>query len=300
MTRLTYIPGSSIIPPDAFSISPSSLGKFFDSPQTWYTEHVLGKRTFDSTTSTILGTITHFCGEDYLLNRTVDKLEIFKYLFETLYPDQPIPFDSLSAAEAFFATATHPTVDIPYILSQYKPMGNCLISYLSALPKHRLSIAKPEQMVAAEIITNYYVAGSCDLTIGDELFDYKTTSSLSAPSHITFGYRLQLLAYAYANIQSGTPIRQASIIWITNHQVNRTNTKGKPLEDYPATCSRSSIITIDDESLRYIEDILKLVAETVQFVKANPQYAYIAFKDYRLKLSEIPHIPFKKETKCQP
>lgn len=293
MTRLDYVPGSSITPPDVFTISPSSLGKFFDEPHTWYREQVLGERVFTSSTSTLLGTIVHFCGEEFLKTGSVDKLEIHKYLYTQTHDDEPT-FETLEQAETFFENFTHPTLDIPHILSQYRPMANVLIKHLQSLPKHKREVALSEQMVAAEIIPGFYVAGSCDLIILDQAYDYKTTSSLSAPSSITYGYKLQLLAYAYALIKSGHEINTVSIIWITTNQVNRFNDKGKPLADYPATCSVSQSITVDEQSLAFIEDILKLVAETVQFVQANPQYAYIAFRDYRLKLPELPQIKFTR------
>lgn len=293
MTRLDYIPGSSITPPDAFTISPSSLGKFFDEPHIWYREYILGQRDFSTTTSTLLGTIVHFCGEEYIKTGSVDKLEIFRYIYTQTNSDEPT-FTTLEDAEAYFENYTHSTLDIPHILAQYRPMANTLIKYLQSQPKHKRDQFISEQMVAAEIIPGYYVAGSVDLTVGLNVYDFKTTSSLSAPSSITYGYRLQLLAYAYALIKSGHTITTASIIWITTNQVNRLNEKGKPLADYPATCSVSQPITIDEQSLTFIEDILKLVAETVQFVRANPQYAYIAFRDFRLKLPELPKIPFLK------
>lgn len=294
-SRLDYIPGSTITPPGAFTISPSSLGKFFDEPHTWYREYVLGQREFDSTTSTVLGTIVHFCGEEFIKTNSVDKLEIFKYLYNLTHNTE-FPFTTLEDAEHYFQTFTHQSYDIQHILSQYKPMGNTLIKYLSSLPKVQFNSAKSEQMVSAEIIPGFYIAGSCDLQVGSNIYDYKTTSSLSAPSSVNYGYRLQLLAYAYALVKSGVKIDTASIIWITTHQVNRFNDKGKPLADYPATCSVSQSIQIDEQSLSFIESILKLVAETVQFVQAHPEYAYIAFRDYRLKLSEqLPIIPFKKD-----
>ena len=287
-TRLDYVSGSTIVPEGSFTISPSSLGKFFDEPHIWYREHVLGQRSFDPTTSTMLGTIVHFCGEEYIKTKTVDKMEIYRYLYENLYTGlSPLP-ETEAEAHAFMLTVTHPTIDIPHILEQYKPMGNELIAYLRKQPPNLIS----EKMVAAEIIPGYYVAGSCDLVSGSNLYDFKTTSSLSAPSSVTYGYRLQLLAYAYAFIKSGKPIKTSSIIWITTSQLNRFGKNGKPLQDYPATCSLSSAISIDEQALEFIESILNLVAETVQFVKANPDKAYIAFRDYRLKLNEIPQIPF--------
>jgi len=293
-TRLDYIPGSSIVPPDVFTISPSSLGKFFDEPHTWYREHVLGERSFDQTTSTCLGTIVHFCGEDFIFSGKVDRTEIYRYLYSVVCPSNSPELPSTEPEMlAVLNQYKHATIDIQHILDQYRPMGNALLDYIRKLPKHIAPIS--EEMVATEVIPGYWLAGSCDLRLGVNIYDYKTTSALSAPSSITYGYRLQLLAYAYALIKSGHPISTASIIWVTTNQVNRTSPEtGKPMKDYPATCSVSKSITIDEQSLEFIESILKLVAETVQFVQANPDKAYIAFRDYRLKLTEIPQIPFTR------
>ena len=291
-TRLDYISGSTIVPPDVFTISPSSLGKFFDEPHIWYREYILGERSFDQTTSTCLGTIVHFCGEDFILSGKVDRTEIYRYLYSVVCPSNSPEFplsepEMLSVLEQF----SHATIDVQHILNQFRPMGNALLDYIRKLPKHVPLVS--EQMVAAEVLPGFWIAGSCDLRQGSNIYDFKTTSSLSAPSSISYGYRLQLLAYAYALIKSGTSVSTASIIWITTNQVNRISPDtGKPMKDYPATCSVSKSITIDEQSLEFIESILKLVAETVQFVLANPDKAYIAFRDYRLKQSEIPQIPF--------
>ena len=262
-TRLDYIPGSSIVPPDVFTISPSSLGKFFDEPYTWYREHVLGERSFDQTTSTCLGTIVHFCGEDFILSGQVDRTEIYRYLYSVVCPTNSPEFPSTEPEMlAVLQSYKHVSIDIQHILNQYRPMGNALLDYIRKLPKHAPLVS--EQMVAAEVIPGFYIAGSCDLRQGSNLYDFKTTSALSA-----------------------------SIIWITTNQVNRISPDtGKPMKDYPATCSVSKSIIIDEQSLEFIESILKLVAETVQFVLANPDKAYITFRDYRLKLSEIPQIQF--------
>ena len=293
--RLDYVSGSTILPDGSFSISPSSLGKFFDEPHNWYRSYVLGEKTFDQTTSTILGTIVHFCAEEFITTGKVDKYEIYKYIFKNVYDDpDKLPFpDSETKTLTLLQSMSHPDIDIQYILEQYPIMGNALLTELKKYPR---GMCTTEQLVSAEIIPGYYVAGSCDLRKTDHIFDYKTTSSLSAPSSVSYGYKLQLLAYAYALVKSGVPIKTASIIWVTTHQVNRFNEKGKPLADYPATCSLSSAITIDEQALSFIESILKLVAETVQFVKANPDKAYIVFRDYRLKFPELPQIPFAKAT----
>ena len=293
-TRLDYISGSTIIPEDAFGISPSSLGKFFDEPHLWYRQYILKETNFDTTTSTVLGTIVHFCAEEFLTTGKVDKLEIYKYIYKNAFTELDENFPTTEhEALPYLEQLTSTIIDIPYILEQYKIMGNALITELKKRPK---SLCETEVMVAAEVIPGYFVAGSCDLIQGQDIYDYKTTSSLSAPSSVSYGYKLQLLAYAYALVKSGRKINTASIIWITTNQVNRFNDKGKPLADYPATCTISSAIKIDEQSLSFIESILKLVAETIQFVKDNPDKAYIVFRDYRLKFPELPQIPFTRKT----
>lgn len=89
-------------------------------------------------------------------------------------------------------------------------------------------------------------------------------------------------------------VDRIEIKWITHNHVNRISEKtGKPMKDYP-TQVVSVIQAITEEDYAFIESILKLVAESVKYVKENPKTAYIVFKDYRLKEVEPKtHILFK-------
>jgi len=256
-TKLDYVSGETILPEGAFKISPSMIEKFFSKPHEWFRSEVLGEETFAGNTASTLGTIVHFCAEEYTKTRTVDISEIDRYISEI----------------------NNPEVDIEYVKSQYQPMAQALINNLITTGTPQRS----EELISAEIMDGYHVAGSADAVIGDCLVDFKSTSRMTPPTEIPTYYRYQLLAYAYMYNKMGVPINRIRIKWITNNQVGRISEKtGKPMKDYPATVADSTE-TITNEDMNFIESILKLIAETVACYKANPNLAYILFKDYRLK-----------------
>lgn len=193
-TKLCYTSGSTIIPKDAFGISPSQLIKFFDKPHEWYRTQVLGQDDpFQGSTSTYLGTISHFAAEDYVNTGSIDSQEIFKYLVKELTRMKNPP-DFTKKREVFDylrANSIRPDVDINYIEKQYQEMGNCIV-------QHVMQAGKPEhteKLMQAEVIPGYHVAGSIDAIKGSTVTDYKTTSDLTPKSYIPYMYKLQLLTY---------------------------------------------------------------------------------------------------------
>lgn len=256
-TKLDYVDGASIIPDGAFKISPSNVYKFIDKPHYWFRSEVLGEKLFDGNTPSELGTIVHFCAEEFIKTGKVDTAEIEKFISEIDNPD----------------------VDIGYIKEQWKPMAQALIDYLAnnGVPQ------RSEELISWEIMPGYWVAGSADAVQGDCLIDFKTTSKLTPPTDIPVYYIYQLLTYAYIYNKMGVPINRIRIVWVTNNIVGRISDKtGKPMKDYPATVSTSTQV-ITNEDMDFIESILKLIAEKVAYYKANPETAYLLFNDYRLK-----------------
>lgn len=231
--------------------------KAIDKPHYWFRSEVLGEEQFTGNTSSMLGTIVHFCAEEFIKKQTVETSEI----------------------EAFISEITDTEIDVDYIRAQWKPMGQALIDYLTnaGLPQ------RSEELISHEIMPGYWVAGSADALQGDCLVDFKTTSKLTAPTDIPIYYLYQLLTYAYIYNKMGVPVNRIRIVWVTNNIVGRISDKtGKPMKDYPATVSTSTQ-TITNEDMDFIESILKLTAEKVAYYKANPETAYLLFNDYRLK-----------------
>ena len=283
-TELDYISGSTAIPKDCFGISPSSLGRFFSEPHLWYREYFLNQPSFGQSTATVLGTCMHYVAECSVKGKEVDHLEIYKYIYEQCCRPSLAEFPAdLDEALEFLLANAKPEFDVYHIIEQYPIMSATLLDTVATLTP-----TKAEELVASEVIPGVWAAGSIDLQCdsGSAIYDYKSTSALSAPKYIEYKHKLQLLTYAYIKQKTGTPIKTINIIYVTTNQVNRVGTSGKPLADYPST---ATILThyVSAEDMEFIESLLKLVAETVLYVQANPSTAYLLFKDYRLK-SELP------------
>lgn len=279
-TQLDYISGSTIIPENAFAISPSRIHSFFEKPHEWYRENVLGEEGFQGSTSSVLGTIVHYAAECFNKGEPFDKEEVTKYLLKTLAVNYEqglgSPAEMLSYIEN---NPARPDIDLYRIQEQYPVMASVLVSDLRVRGK----ATESEKMVAAQVIPGYYVCGSIDDIHGTTITDYKTTSDLSPKEYIPYNYKLQLLCYAWACRKNGIPIDRISIKWVTNNIVGRVSEKtGKPMKDYPSQVVTVTQ-TITEEDYAFIDDILKLVAESVKYCKDNPEAAYLVFKDYRLK-----------------
>ena len=139
-TKLDYVSGASILPDTAkFKISPSAINKFFSKPHEWFASEVMKEETFLGNTASTLGTIVHFCAEEYTKTKKVDTEEIEKFLSEIENSD----------------------VDIEYVASQWKPMGQALIDYLrqAGIPQ------RSEELIHYEVMPDFYVAGSADAVI---------------------------------------------------------------------------------------------------------------------------------------
>ena len=292
-TDLHYVSGQSIIPPDAFGISPSGVSKFLDKTHEWYREMVLGEKSFTGSTSTVLGTCVHYCAEQYIKHKKVNYIEIYKYLYtQCCTPDPAIeeqflsyaPFELSASDESDIIAwlrknSTNPDIDCNYILDQWRPMGQALISHLikTGIPQ------QSEPMFCAEVIPNYWASGSIDAIKGDMIIDYKTTSEKSPKSYIPMNYKYQLLTYAWICSKNNIPIDRISIIWVTNNEVGRiSEVTGKPLKDYPAQAVQVTE-QITKADIDFIESILTMIASTVQASKDQPDLTWLLFKDPRLK-----------------
>lgn len=257
-TKLDY---ESVDCPGIFKISPSGISKFFDRKHEWYTNEVLKEKEFLGNTSTVLGTIVHYCAEEFTKNKKVDKEEIPKYL------------DKMSA------TLSPDVFDRKFIEEQWTVMGQTVIDYLKkqGLPQHS------EIPLKYELFDGFWVGGTADAIHGDCLVDYKTTSDLTPKEYIPMHYKYQLLTYAFMANKLGIQVNRIRIVWITNNIVGRISDKtGKPMKDYP---SQAVAITesITQEDLDFIESVLLLISETVACAMANPELTYLLFSDYRLK-----------------
>lgn len=295
-TELDYTSAGTNLPENSYGISPSQLVNFINTPWNWYREQILGEpSSFTGNTSSFLGTVVHYVASSYALHRSVNKSEIFRYLYNHLVSDKDIPppdFNNEDESVAFlYDNADHPEIDCTVILDKYKDMGNNLIRYINStgIPQ------RVEDTVIANVARNVYVAGTADAVIGDMLRDYKTTSTTSPKEYIPYDYKLQLMTYAYAYRKQGIPINRIQIVWITQPDVGRVSEKtGKPLKDYPCQVIPVTYV-VTQEDWDYIDSVMNLVADTIKAHEDHPELTHVIWRDYRLKPVETKGTIFATE-----
>lgn len=245
------------LPEGSFRISPSMISKFTDKKWEWYRSEVLGEETFKGNTSTFLGTCVHRVLEYFLKGKEVDYEEIESYI------------DSIMNLD----------VDKEFIRNQYRVMSQAVIKHLITTTVPEIS----EETVSVNVKDSVYLAGTFDALYKDVLIDFKTTSSKSPKLEIPYYYKWQLLAYAYALRKNNIEVNYIKLIYVTTNEVNRISEKtGKPLKDYPSEVVEvTEPITEDD--MKFIEDYIKLIAETYLKGEELPELIYLLYSDYRLK-----------------
>ena len=71
VSPLAYVPAE--VPEDCIiRLSPSSIGMFTERPWQWYRQNVLGLDKFEYNTSSVLGTVVHYCAELAALGMKAD------------------------------------------------------------------------------------------------------------------------------------------------------------------------------------------------------------------------------------
>jgi hypothetical protein len=118
--------------------------------------------------------------------------------------------------------------------------------------------------------------------------DYKTTSSLSAPTKVARPYWFQQCLYVWLARQQGYKVDGFRLVFITTSVTGRVSEKtGKPMKDYPSTVTELDYL-VSDIDMEIIENSVKVIADSVQTWRDNPGLRYILAQDYRLKLKSLP------------
>jgi RecB family exonuclease len=260
-SELAYVPAA--VPEGAkFKISPSSFSKFIEKPYLWYQDNLTDAEGFTYNTSTVLGTIVHYCAEKVAKHEEVNVKDIEAYIDEheanETFDPEDVRANYLNMAE---------TLVNDYVLSN---------DFLEAETQH-----------CAEIKDGYYAAGTLDAlqgTVDDcMVVDYKTYSSKTKPRAIPAYYKYQLLVYAYILQKEGYNPTRVRLVYINRNIDGDISEKtGKQLKCYPPeTTVLTESITQDD--IDFIKSMLELCVDTVEFHKNHPELAHIIWHDPRLK-----------------
>ena len=247
-----------LIPEGAFRISPSAVAKFADKKWECYRSQALGEEVFKDNFFSVLGSCVHRIAESYTKLQKVDKQELYDYVDASECLEQE---------------------EKDRIKDQMIPMGQVLIDYLRVhgIPE------KSEDAICVELMPGVYVGGTADALIGDTIVDYKTTSKITPDDFIPMHYKWQLLTYAWIYRKLGVDVTRMRIVWITQNVVGRISEKtGKPMKDYPSQVVPVTEL-INEEDMEFIEQYLKLIAETYLKAKECPELTYLLYSDYRLK-----------------
>ena len=283
-TELDYNNGIGIVPDGEFRISASGIADFFTNTTQWYRDNLLDEKSFIGNQSTLIGTIVHYCAEQFAKQQTLtdhNNQQITDYITKSTN-DQYVDYI--------------PDTSEQFTIEQYKPMA---LELINSYVRHNMPVVV-EPFISMEILPGIHVGGSIDALYNNQplttnelssidhtkpvtIVDYKTTSSLQAPTQFSYKYKLQLLTYAYVlKHKYNITVDKLKLVYITQHQVNRISEKtGKPLKDYPSKVS-TIIHQLTDEDMDVIHNIIQLIAHSIQHWNNHPEHHYLLAQDWRL------------------
>ncbi len=229
-----------------FKISPSGISKFFEYPPIWYKDNFMGEQSFKGNTASELGTIIHAIAEAVAKNEPTTREEIQAYL------------DTIDNAD----------VDKDEILKAYPEMASVLVNQylLKNIPD------KTEQQTLRDLGDGILIGGTYDAIQGTTLIDYKTTKSKPREgADMPWGYKTQLMSYAYSLKAEGVSIDRIRIVWVVKA------TKTLPVRIFVV----NHMVTPQD--WKDIEDVLKIMKDTILLGKEKPEYLHMLYKSMNLK-----------------
>jgi hypothetical protein len=262
MNKLDYV--SAPVPEDCvFKISPSSFASFISRPWQWYRQQIQGLDVFEYNTSSVIGSVVHYCAETVARGEEVDEEEILRYI------------NKHEENENFCLATAH---------DNWYPMALELINNYVLVEKD--TILEVEKAFAALVSNGVYAAGTVDLLQGEiedcMLTDYKTYSSKIKPKSIPADYKYQLLVYCWILKKLGYNVTRVRLVYVNRPIDGGISEKtGKPLKSYPPELTILTEI-VTDEDLEYIESMLMLCKDTLEASEKYPELLHIIWHDARL------------------
>lgn len=227
------------------TFSASNINNYLYNPKLFW-DRVFERELFLPTTSLVLGTIIHYCANQYITKGEVDTKEIESYL------------------------SKHSGIDIEHISKVYKDMGNELFTYLDRFIPIATNI-RSEYDLSTNVSKYGVLTGTCDLIIGDTLIDFKTTSKLSETTVLPMNYIKQLQAYYYLCQKNDIDIKYAKIVYISVPRMGEISEKtGKPLKDYPCKIYE---LGVENEwlDMERIDSLMNHIGKQIDFITENPE-----------------------------
>lgn len=262
MNPLNYVPAK--IPDDCtLKISPSSFATFIERPWNWYRQQIQKVDTFEYNTSSVIGTIVHYCAEQVAKSLDVNEDAITAYI------------DSMEEKEDYCKQT---------VSDNWYEMASILINGYVNNEKH--SYLSIEEQFCRSVGDGIYAAGTVDVLQGTKddcmIVDYKTYSSKTKPKAIPANYKYQLLTYIWILKQLGYTVSRMRLVYINRRIDGGVSEKtGKPLKSYPPEITVLTE-TVTSEDLDFIESMLMLCKDTVITGRKYPELLHVIYHDPRL------------------
>lgn len=246
---------------DGFCISPSSIGKFFEYPSTWFTDYLTDdEQSFIGNSSTVLGTTCHYIYEQYGKNR-----EYFVANKEKIYEELETELKTYVNSNLQLATL----VDVPHILSTYPQIVKIVVNdYIRLSPPDYVELSLLAQIPN---YNGYYLGGTVDNITRDIIVDYKTVKTKPNTEVIPFHYKIQLLAYDYLLKERGMNMNYMRLVY----GVAPTKTIG----------ARMFMVEerITEEDRQMFQETLWLMCESIKRCETDPTLIPLIFKSKKLE-----------------
>ena len=249
-----------IFPEDCYhNISPSSIEKFFTYPILYYKENIMdGESKFQGSTATVLGSILHKIYEcvtkygnewEKYINRDIIQEQLMQFI--TLHPDL--------------------NIDANEVLINYPAMAGVVVN--GYILKCNIARVESEKQIVVKLDdSGIYLGGTIDRIEGDCVVDFKNVGKLpSNTTQIPFGYKIQLLAYAYALRKLGYEINRIRVVYGI-----------RPTKTIAARCIEVTE-DIDFVAEKLIKDTLNLITESVILCRNRPEFIHLIFKSMDLR-----------------
>lgn len=247
-----------------FKISPSAFSDFVEKPHRWYYKEVAKTDDFEYNTSSVLGTIVHYCAEQIAKNEEVDKQAIEDYI------NSKEPNDEFDPA---------------IVRAQYKTMAERIVN--DYVHPNKNSFFKVEESYSCHVRDGFYVAGTPDLLQGSAMdcmiTDYKTYNKTTKPRAIPSYYKYQLLTYAYLLGKNDITATRIRLVYVNRFIEGKISEKtGKRGKEYPPEIT---VLTeeVTPEDMQFIDSMINLCIDTVEMGWIHPELLHIIYHDPRLK-----------------
>lgn len=266
---LIYEDKTKLIPNDCYLFSVTDINLYKNNPTQFFKKVLLKETEFNINFNATLGTcIHHLCSSIITnsnnLSNTLDEIAEF---IEELNPLE---------------------IDKALLWNRFIQMKDVVVATIN---QNNFVFGEPlgiEETYLEKLTNKVYLGGTLDIRYKDFILDYKTTTNkfIKPVSDFPEKYSNQLYAYTWLCSKKNIEINKLGLQYFTQPDINRySEITGKALKDYPCV-DILSVKDIQTELLTEIENLIYLIADTIEYILANPKsFKYFA-RDLNLELKD--------------